>query len=114
MPSEHELTITSFVPSEIPAWSQWWFWGIFGAVSIDVVLGAFTINYRRKIAEQRKLLQAYSPLVIAQTLFETDVERRGAKIREFETKYGVKIRPRDKLQDIIGSLEKRKKDQEES
>ena len=113
LPSEHELRITSFVPSATPIWSQVWFWGTSGMVLIAVVLAALNIKYRRKIADQRKLLQAYSPLVIAQALFETDVERRGQKIREFEKKYGVKIRPRDKLQDVIGSLEK-KKDQEKS
>ena len=113
MPSEHELTITSFVPSETPLWSEWWFWGISGMVLVDAVFGAFTIRYRRKIAEQRKLLQAYSPLVIAQALFETDVERRRVKIEEFEKKYGVKIRPRDNLQDVVGSFGK-KKEQEQS
>ncbi len=82
-------------------------------VLVDVVLGAFTMRYRRKIAEQKKLLEAYSPLVIAQLLFETDVERRGAKIKEFEKKYGIKIRPRDNLQEVIGSFEK-KKEQEQS
>jgi hypothetical protein len=46
-------------------------------------------------------------------LFETDVKRRGEKIREFEKKYGVKIRPRDNLQDVVGSFEK-KKEQEQS
>ena len=107
-PSEHELTITSFTLSETPLWSQWWFWGISGMVLVDAVFGAFTIRYRRKIAEQRKLLQAYSPLVIAQALFETDVERRRVKIEEFEKKYGVKIRPRDNLQDVVGSFEKKK------
>jgi nitrous oxidase accessory protein len=111
--SEHELTITSFVPLEMQVWSQWWFWGISGMVLVAAVLGTFAIRYRRKIAEQSKLLQAYSPHFIAQMLFETDVKRRGEKIREFEKKYGVKIRPRDNLQDVVGSFEK-KKEQEQS
>jgi len=80
-------------------------------VLVEAVLGVFTIKYRRKIVEQRRLLQAFNPLVVAQALFETDVERRDLKIREFEKKYGIKIQPRDTLQDVIGSFEKKEKDE---
>jgi parallel beta-helix repeat protein len=109
--SGHELRITPVMPPEVPVWSQWWFWGISGMVVVEVVLGAFTIKYRQKIAEQRRLLQAHNPLVVAQTLFKTDVDRRDLKIREFEKKYGVKIQPRNTLQDVIGSFEKKEKEE---
>jgi parallel beta-helix repeat protein len=109
--SGHEVAITPVVPTGVPVWSQWWFWGISGMVVVEAVLGAFTIKYRQKIAEQRRLLQAHNPLVVAQTLFKTDVDRRDLKIREFEKKYGVKIQPRNTLQDVIGSFEKKEKDE---
>ncbi|MGA3191947.1 MAG: NosD domain-containing protein [Candidatus Bathyarchaeia archaeon] len=108
---EHEVTVASVVSPGMSVWSQWWFWGIAGMVLVEAVLGVFTIKYRRKIVEQRRLLQAFNPLVVAQALFETDVERRDLKIREFEKKYGIKIQPRDTLQDVIGSFEKKEKDE---
>lgn len=103
--SEHELTITPILPPEVPIWSLWWFWGIFGLVLSEAVLASFTIKYRRKVGEQAKVLQAYGPFVIAEALFKADIERRGLKIREFEKKYGVKIQPRSTLEEIIRSFE---------
>jgi len=108
---EHEVTIASVVSPGMLVWSQWWFWGISAIGLVDGVLGVFTIKYRRKIVEQRRLLQACNPLVVAQALFETDVERRDPKIREFEKKYGVKIQPRNTLQNVIGSFEKKENDE---
>ena len=109
--SEHELVITPptppapTLPVAVPIWFQWYFWGIFGLVLGEAVLASFAVRYRRRVAEQTKILRAYSPFVIAEALFKADIERRGLKIREFEKKYGVKIQPRSTLEDIIRSLE---------
>jgi parallel beta-helix repeat protein len=108
---EHEVTIASIVSPGMPLWFQWWFWGLSAVVLVEAVLGVFAIKYRRKIVEQSRLLQACNPLVVAQALFETDVERRDVKIREFEKKYGVKIQPRNTLQNVIGSFEKKEEDE---
>ena len=112
--SEHELMIKPIMPimpPEVPIWSLWWFWGMFGLVLSEAFLASFTIKYRRKIAEQTKILQAYSPFVIAEALFKADIERRGLKIREFEKKYGVKIQPRSTLEDVIRSLGAKEKEE---
>lgn len=106
--------IVPSVPQETPVWSQWWFWGIFGLALIGVVLASFTFRYRRKVAEQTKLLRAYSPFVIAEALFKADIERRGLKIKEFERKYGVKIQPRSNLEDVIRSLETKEEEEKKS
>jgi parallel beta-helix repeat protein len=108
---EHEVTVASVVSPGMPLWFQWWFWGLSAVVLVEAVLGVFAIKYRRKIVEQSRLLQACNPLVVAQALFETDVERRDVKIREFERKYGVKIQPRNTLQNVIGSFEKKEEDE---
>jgi hypothetical protein len=97
----------------VPIWALWWFWGILVLVLGNAVLGSFSIRYRRKVAEQMKILQAYSPFVIAEALFKADIERRGLKIRDFERKYGVKIQPRSTLEDVIGSLETKERTEKE-
>jgi parallel beta-helix repeat protein len=112
--SEHELTVTSILPSEVPVWFLWWFWGITGLVVVDAALGAFAIRYRRKVTEQMNILQAYSPFVIAEALFKADIERRGLKIKEFEKKYSVKIQPRATLEDVIRSLETKEEEEKVS
>ena len=109
--SDLELVITPVVSPEVPVWSMWWFWGIFGLALIGVVLSGFSIKYRRKVVEQAKLLREYSPFVIAEALFKADIERRGLKITEFEKKYGVKINPRSTLDDVIRSLETKEKEE---
>jgi parallel beta-helix repeat protein len=111
--SEHEIIIKPTVPPQVPVWALWWFWGILVLVFGNAVLGSFSIRYRRKVAEQTKILQAYSPFVIAEALFKADIERRGLKIREFEEKYGVKIEPRSTLEDVIRSLETKEKAEKE-
>lgn len=111
----HELMISPrapVVPPEVPVWSLWWFWGISGLAVVGAVLGGFTFKYRRKAAEQSRILQAYGPFMVAEALFNADLERRGMKIKEFETKYGVKIQPRSTLEDVIRSLEKKQKEEE--
>jgi parallel beta-helix repeat protein len=109
--SAGDLTIKPVAPSSVPVWSQWWFWGISGLVLVEAVLAAFTVSYRRKVAEQMKVLQGYSPFVIAEALFKADIERRGIKIKEFEKKYGVRIQPRTTLEDVIRSLEAKEEEE---
>jgi len=99
------------MPLEPPIWSQWWFWGMLGFASVAVFLASFNIKYRHKIAEQKKVIRAYGPFGVARTLFKADVERRRVKIGEFEEKYGVRIRPRSSLEDVIRSLEAREKEE---
>jgi hypothetical protein len=104
--------VVPVVPPTVPVWSLWWFWGISGLAVVGAVLGVFTVKYRRKVAEQLRILQAYGPFMVAEALFNADIERRGMKIKEFETKYGVKIQPRSTLEDVIRSLEKKQKEEE--
>ena len=114
--SEHELMIgpvinPPIVHPEVPIWELWWFWAVFGLVLSDVALASYTVKYRRKVAEQTKVLQAYSPFVIAEALFKADIERRGLKIKEFEKKYGIKIQPKSTLEEVIRSLETKEKEE---
>jgi len=108
----HDLMISPVVPSGIPFWSVWWFWGISGLAVVGVVFGGFTVKYRRKVSEQARVLQAYGPFMVAEALFIADIERRGRKIKEFETKYGVRIQPRSTLEDVLKSLETKEKEEE--
>jgi len=73
------------------------------------ILLPFGIKYYRMSNEQKKIIQAYSPFETARTLFKADVERRGVKIGKFEEKYGVKIRPRNTLEDALRSMELKEK-----
>lgn len=110
--STHEVMLATVVPSAVAVWSLWWFWGISGLAVVGAVLGGFTVKYRRRVAEQSRILEAYGPFMVAEALFNADLERRGMKIKEFETKYGVKIQPRSTLEDVIRSLEKKQKEEE--
>jgi len=80
-------------------------------VAVSFVSLGFGFKYYRMFSEQRRIIEAYglSPLEVAQALFELDVKKRGEKIEGFEEKYGVKIRPRASLEDIIESLKSREK-----
>jgi len=80
-------------------------------VAVSVASFGFGFKYYRRFREQRRIIEAYglSPLDVARALFELDVRKRGEKIERFEEKYGVKIRPRASLEDIIESLKSRKK-----
>jgi parallel beta-helix repeat protein len=93
-----------------------------GIISVIILLG-FGIKYYRIFNRQKKIIQTYerelesisqaNPLEIAKIFFKTDVERRRAKIGKFEEKYGIRIRPRDTLEDVIKSMrvgEKKDKD----
>jgi parallel beta-helix repeat protein len=113
--SVRELMLSTpapIVPPVVPVWSLWWFWGISGLVVVGAVLGGFTFKYHRKVVEQSRVLEAYGPFMVAEALFNADLERRGMKIKEFEAKYGVKIQPRSTLEDVIRSLEKKQMEEE--
>jgi hypothetical protein len=111
--SAHDLMISAYVPPGVPVWSVWWFWGMSGLAVVGLVLGGFTVKFRRRVIEQARVLQAYKgPFMVAEALFNADIERRGMKIKEFEAKYGVRIQPRSTLEDVLKSLETRKKEEE--
>jgi nitrous oxidase accessory protein len=82
---------------------------VIGAIVSVVSLG-FGFRYYKRFSEQKRIIEGFglSPLDVAQALFELDVRRRAEKIERFEEKYGVKIRPRVSLEDIIESLKSRK------
>lgn len=84
-----------------------------------VVLFSYSVRYYRMFNKQKKVIERYerelgrlSPLEIARVLFKADVERREAKIGRFEEKYGVRVRPRRTLEDVIKRLELKKKAEE--
>jgi len=90
-------------------------YGFLGAtvavVVVSIVSLGFGLKYYRRFGEQRRIIEAYgvSPLEVARALFELDVKKRGEKIERFEEKYGVKIKPRGSLEDIIKNLKSKKK-----
>jgi parallel beta-helix repeat protein len=83
-------------------------------VFVSLVSLGFGFRYYRRFNEQRRIVEAYglSPLDVASALFELDVKKRREKIEMFEEKYGVKIRPRASLEDIVKSLKSRKERRE--
>jgi hypothetical protein len=89
------------------------------AIAIIVTTASLTIKYHRKSKKQEKLAEKYkselerlSLLDIARSKFEADIERRKGKIQSFERKYGVTIQPRATLEDVIRSLDIKKKREE--
>lgn len=92
------------------------FWYIsIAAIAIVAITSSLTIRYRRKSEEQKKIAEKYrselervSLIDTARAQFEADTKRRKEKIRKFQNKYGVTVRPRDTLEDIITSLELKK------
>jgi len=90
------------------------------AVAITVITSSLTIKYQRRSKEQKKLIEKYkselkriSRLDIAQKEFEEDVQRRKEKIEKFEQKYGATVQTRNTLEDVIRSLVRKKKTEEE-
>lgn len=104
------LTIEHTIPPEPPPvmapqiWQKWWFWTLIMLAAIITVQFAANLKYRQAIGTQKRLMQLYSPLGIARALFEEDVKRREAKIKRFEEKYGVRIKPRESLEDVMRRL----------
>ena len=90
---------------------------IYALAATTIVVSAvlFLVNFRlrRNINKQKEIIESYNPLEIARILFTADVERREAKIQEFEKKHGLKIKPRNTLEDVLKSLEKRRKERGE-
>jgi len=92
------------------------FWYIsIAAIAIVAITSSLTIRYRRKSEEQKKIAEKYkselervSLIDTARAQFKADAQRRKEKIRKFQNKYGVTVRPRDTLEDIITSLELKK------
>jgi parallel beta-helix repeat protein len=78
-------------------------------IAIASILTLTTFRYHRKVTIQDKIIQAYNPLDKARTLFKLDVESRSDKIGKFESKYGVKIQPRNTLEEVLKNLEKERK-----
>jgi hypothetical protein len=89
------------------------------AFAFVITPSLFGARYYVRSKNQAKLVETYRKrldelsaghLDAAHDLFEADVMRRGSKIEEFEEKYGITVRPHDTLEDIIGSLELKKKE----
>jgi parallel beta-helix repeat protein len=115
------VRIASAAPAP-PFWTEYWFWGVIAlALVVSVLALALSLfyrrlgSYKRTIEEVEKKLKEkeQSPLGVARRLFGADVERRSAKIGKFEEKYGVKIRPRESLDDIFKGLEKKEKERKQ-
>jgi parallel beta-helix repeat protein len=110
------------VPPGAPFWTEYWFWGLLVLALVVAVL-TFSVflfyrrlgSYRKTIEEvERKLREReFSPLEVARRQFGADVERRSLKIGKFEEKYGIKIRPRESLDDIFRGLKKKEEKGEE-
>jgi parallel beta-helix repeat protein len=84
--------------------------------AIAVTTSTLVVKYRKMSAEQKELAQKYKTqleridlLDAARTQFETDVQRRTEKIQDFQNKYGITIRPRASLDEVLKSLELKKK-----
>ena len=81
-------------------------------MAITILASSLTMKYRKKSKEQKKIAEKYkseleriSLIDTARAQFKADAQRRKEKIRIFQNKYGVTVRPRDTLEDIITSLE---------
>lgn len=90
------------------------------ATAITVITSSLTIKYYGRSKEQKKLIEKYkselkriSRLDIARREFEADVQRRKEKIKKFEQKYGATVQTRNTLEDVIRSLVRKKKTEED-
>jgi len=88
-------------------------------VAVAVITSSLIIKYHKLAQAQKELAEKYrselervSILDVARSKFEADIDRRKEKIQSFERKYGVTIRPRATLEDVIKSLEIKKKKEE--
>lgn len=118
--SEHEPTTIILLSQEQPVWYQLWFWVTIFLAAVVTVLFLLVIRYHRMSIKQKKLIQVYEfelqmrahkYLDTARAFFEADVKRRKAKIKKFEKKYKIKVRPRENFEDIV-KLEFEKKEKE--
>jgi parallel beta-helix repeat protein len=116
---EYEPIIISISSQELPVWFQWWLWTIIGLMLVVTILLLIVIKYHRMCIEQKKIIEAYElkmyaydHLGTARAFFEADVRRREVRIKKFEKKYNVKIRPRNNFEDLITSIEFKGKEKE--
>lgn len=114
------ITHTPSLIPQPPIWTQWTFWGMLTLMIIAVSLLRLSFKYKQTINKQQNLIQAYeeklrktSHLAIASTLFKEDVKKRKNKIAQFEKKYGMKIKPRNSIDNIIKSIKAKEKRKEE-
>jgi parallel beta-helix repeat protein len=84
-------------------------------MAITILASSLTMKYRKKSKEQKEIAEKYkselervSLIDTARAQFKADAQRRKEKIRKFQNKYGITVRPRDTLEDIITSLELKK------
>jgi parallel beta-helix repeat protein len=115
--SGNQSTTISLSSLEQRIWYQLWFWALIGLVVVTVILCYLVIKYRRTLNQQKKLIEEYefqlrkrfrNHLEAAQNLFEADVKRRKPKVKIFEKKYNMKIRPRDSFEEVTGISELKK------
>jgi len=108
--SEYKPTVISLSSLKQPFWYQLWFWTLIGLAVVVIVLFFLVIKYRRTLKQQEKLIEAYelvlqrkagNHLKATRASFKTDVTRRKPKIKLFEKKYNLKIRPHDSFEEII-------------
>lgn len=117
--SKYGPTTILLLSQEQPIWYHWWFWAMIVLTAVAMILFSFVIKYHRMSIKQKKLIQAYESelqlrvnkhLDTARTFFEADKKRRNTKIEQFEKKYNVKIRRPKSFEDVIRTLEFKKKE----
>ncbi|MGA2768865.1 MAG: NosD domain-containing protein [Candidatus Bathyarchaeia archaeon] len=86
------------------------------AVATIITTSSAAVRYHRESRRQETLAEKYrseleriSLSEVARRQFEADVQRRKGKIEDFQSKYGIEVRPRDTLEDVIKNLELKKK-----
>lgn len=89
------------------------------ALAATIATSSAAAKYHRKSRRQETLVEKYrseleriSLLGVARTQFEADVQRRKEKIEDFQSKYGIEVRPHNTLEDVIRNLELKKKTEE--
>lgn len=98
---------------------EFWFWAAIVLISIVMIQYSLIMKYRQTDEEQKKTIQIYQRKLqkhahehfdTARALFQGDLQRRQAKIKKFENKYNVKIRPRNSFEDIVRATKLEKKE----
>lgn len=98
-------------PPPPPPWRTWWMWTITALIIAFSIQFFISLRLRSTVGKLRRLLEEYSPFRIAQQLFSEDVKRRKSKIRDFESKYGIKVRPKESLNEILKKLRERRENE---
>lgn len=114
---EFETTIISISSLEQLVWYQLWFWAVVGLMLVVIILSVIVMKYRRTLTKQKKIIETYevelqnkskNHLETALALFKTDVKTRKSKIKMFEKKYNLKIRPQDNFGKIVRAVKFRR------